>query len=458
MITSFRSRLTLLFGAVLLVFGLFADHLARDELRRALGAKLERRGVAIARDLAAMSSDAIFIGDTFGLLRILERTKANNPDTRYVILVDAKGKVLASTFGTRMPRGLLKANTVTAPEPWRLKRFTTEEGIVRDIAVPMAAMAGTVRVGISDESLVSALAGYSFTLSVTLAALLLAGLLLSYGLAGFLTRPLNELISAVRSVGRGNLAETIPSPGRDEVGELALEFNAMTRSLGEKEAMRQALLEKVITTQEDERKRVARDLHDDLAQSLAYVLMRLEQLESRVARTDEDSQAILGQAREVLGASLVQMRRLIGDLRPTILDDLGLVAALRCHAESHLRPLGCRIDFEANDLRTLPPLVETAVFRIIQEAINNIARHAGAKSATIALRTTSDSLTGEVADDGCGFSSSHSRPRVSELSGLGLQGMRERASLLGGSLSVSETEQGGTLVTFEVPLGTRRAG
>ena len=132
--------------------------------------------------------------------------------------------------------------------------------------------------------------------------------------------------------------------------------------------------------------------------------MRLEELESRLTNADDRSLAVLGQAREVLGMSLVQMRQLIGDLRPTILDDLGLVAALRCHAESHLGPLGCEISFDTDDFHeSLPPTMETAVFRIFQEAINNIAKHARARSAVIALRATAGSLTGELSDDGCGF-------------------------------------------------------
>ncbi len=457
MTINFRGRLTLLFGTVLLVFGVVADHRARDELRHELGLKLERRGVAIARDLAAAASDALAIGDEFGLSQLLARTRSHNVDTRYIVLIDGQGRIRASTFGSQIPAGLVAANRVPAGQPWSVRRLSTEEGLIRDVAVPVHAPSATVRVGMSDESLEIALSGYSRTLSLTLIAIMVAGLFVSYGLAGVLVRPLNQLIAAVRSVERGNLTETIPSPGRDEVGQLAAEFNNMTRSLAEKEALRQALLEKVITSQEEERRRVARDLHDDLAQVLTYVLLKLEALDTRLVGIDAESRAALGQARQALGVSLAETRRLITDLRPTVLDDLGLVAALRSYAESHLRPIGCRIEFDAAGVPDgLPPFVETAVFRIVQEAINNIVRHAGASSARIALRTSNGSLIGEVADDGCGYLSAPQLGKESELSGLGVQGMRERASLLGGALRIREPRQGGTQVTFDVPLGTGR--
>ncbi|MBM3269050.1 MAG: HAMP domain-containing protein [Candidatus Sericytochromatia bacterium] len=456
---SFRAKLTLLFGVGLLVFGMLADHRAKDELRNALAAKLERRGVAIARDVAAFARDAVSTGDEFALVRILERTRANNSDVRYMLVIDPQGRVLASTFGSALPKGLLAANSLSPDEPWRLKRFATEEGVVRDIAARAPEESGTVRIGMSDQSLVAALADYSATLSLSLAVIVATGLLMAFGLAGVLTWPLFELMAAVRSVASGNLRETVASPGRDEIGELAAEFNAMTRALEDKEATRQTLVEKVITIQEEERKRIARDLHDDLSQSLLYVHMRLEELGTRLGKVDATSRWVLGEARDVLGKSLGQMRRIIGDLRPTILDELGLVAALRCHAESHLRPVGCELAMDADGATgRLPPVVEVAVFRIVQEAVNNIARHSGARQATIWLRIDPDRVAGRVTDDGSGMAPGAHAPQGAEGTGFGLQGMIERAGLLGGSLTIEPAADGGTTVSFQVPLAARRNG
>ena len=341
MITGFRMKLTILFGVVLLACGYLADHLSRDELRRALIQKLEERGLTIARDLAAASADLAMSGNDFALSGLMRRTKANDPDIRYVLMVDERGRLMASTFDGGIPDGLLRANILNGTQEWQLKRIKADKGTVRDIAVPIpGGWTRAVRVGMSDESLTAALTSYSWTLGLSVIAVLIAGLMVAYLLAAYLLRPLMQLIEAVQSVERGNLKERIASPGSDEVGQLAIAFNKMTTALAEKEALRQALLEKVITSQEDERKRVARDLHDDLAQQLVFALLRLEELEGRMAVMDGDSRAVLRRAREVIGQSLSETRRLIADLRPSVLDDLGLVAALRSYAESHLAPVG----------------------------------------------------------------------------------------------------------------------
>ncbi len=458
MITGFRMKLTILFGVVLLACGYLADHLSRDELRRALIQKLEERGLTIARDLAAASADLAMSGNDFALSGLMRRTKANDPDIRYVLMVDERGRLMASTFDGGIPDGLLRANILNGTQEWQLKRIKADKGTVRDIAVPIpGGWTRAVRVGMSDESLTAALTSYSWTLGLSVIAVLIAGLMVAYLLAAYLLRPLMQLIEAVQSVERGNLKERIASPGSDEVGQLAIAFNKMTTALAEKEALRQALLEKVITSQEDERKRVARDLHDDLAQQLVFALLRLEELEGRMAVMDGDSRAVLRRAREVIGQSLSETRRLIADLRPSVLDDLGLVAALRSYAESHLAPVGCRITLEAFSVPdSLPSVIETAVFRVVQEAVNNIAKHSGARNAHIALRASAGALDGEVLDDGCGLRRAQPVAAPSDNSGLGLQGMRERASLLGGSLSIDEGLTMGTRVSFSVPLETGR--
>jgi signal transduction histidine kinase len=155
--------------------------------------------------------------------------------------------------------------------------------------------------------------------------------------------------------------------------------------------------------------------------------------------------------------SLAETRKLIGDLRPSVLDDLGLLPALRSYAHTHLHPVQCEVTVSASGLPdSLPPAVETAVFRIVQEAINNIAKHSKAGAARIDLRLDNGTLRGEVSDNGRGFdpacleAGSGMSPR-----GLGLQGMKERAALLGGKLSIWSSEGKGTWLSFSIPLHWR---
>ena len=213
-------------------------------------------------------------------------------------------------------------------------------------------------------------------------------------------------------------------------------------------------MEKVIASQEEERRRVARELHDELAQRLTSVLLSLEAVESSLVDNDQQARQTVRRARQVAESSLVETRKLIGDLRPTVLDDFGLVPAIRSYAESHLRPLGTKVVIAATNVpESLPPAVDTAVFRIVQEAIRNVAKHARARQAGISIRVSNDMLLGEVTDDGQGFQQTPRKATVDpQGAGLGLQGMEERAALLGGTLSVLSRVGQGTTVSFSIPL------
>ncbi|MBI4308229.1 MAG: HAMP domain-containing protein [Chloroflexi bacterium] len=454
-VLSFRIKVALLLSMVVLLLGVIAVINARNDMRRILGTELERRGEAIAKDLAASSVAPLLTADLYGLYELVNRTKINNLDIRYILIVAPGGDTRVNTFGERVPRGLVEANVLSPGLSRQVRRLKTEEGVIRDIAVPiLGARGGTVRVGMSDRNVEVAVAQNSQALVLLVAVAVVLGLIVSYWLAYYLTRPLSQLLRAVQSVGGGNLSQRIPSPGGDEVGQLAQAFNVMTEALAQKEAARRSLLEKVISSQEEERKRVARELHDELAQQLTSVLLSLERVESRLQDIDEESRRAVRRARQVTESSLAETRKLIGDLRPSVLDDLGLVPALRSYAETHLHPSNCRVVISAVNMRAeLPSTVDTAVYRIAQEAINNIAKHAHATSAKITLRMEDGVLWGEVSDDGQGFRLLPVKtPTGPPTRGLGLQGMQERAALLGGKLFVWSEEGKGTRVSFSIPL------
>lgn len=450
---SFQVKVALTLAAVVLLLGIGAVIYARSDMRRILRGELETRGIAIAQDLATSSTDLVLTSDAVELYDLVNRTKANNPEVRYILVIDHRGAVRANTFGNSVPRGLVTANQALPGERTRLRRFDTEEGIVHDIAASVFdGKAGMVRVGLSDSGVQQALARNTRYLMVMVMAAVIIGLVVSYWASYYLTRPLIRLVEAVRSVGRGDFSERIDSPGRDEVGRLGRAFNHMAEELQRKEAARRELMEKVISSQEEERKRVARELHDDLAQQLSTVLLNLEAVDSRLA--DPESQRLVRQARQIAEGSLAETRKLIGDLRPTVLDDLGLLPAIRSYAESHLTPVGTVAHVTARDVPLeLPPSTELTVYRILQESINNIAKHAKAKSATISLSATNDTLLCQVSDDGCGFDPAALAQNRGRLwSGVGLQGMEERARLLRAKLSVTSKPGRGTTVTLQVSV------
>lgn len=221
--------------------------------------------------------------------------------------------------------------------------------------------------------------------------------------------------------------------------------------LARREQLRGELLEKVITAQEDERKRIARDLHDDTSQSLSALIYSLEALEARCA--DATVRGALATMRQRVAQILDGIHKLIFDLRPSMLDHLGLCVALRWYAETHLQPLGMRVHLEEHGTnRRLPPQMETALFRVVQEAINNIAKHSGARNVRLNFDCSNGALRIEVEDDGIGFDVNEIAPATDLRRGLGLVGMQERVGLLGGKITVHSYPGQGTHVAIYVPL------
>jgi signal transduction histidine kinase len=205
-------------------------------------------------------------------------------------------------------------------------------------------------------------------------------------------------------------------------------------------------LARVVAAQELERRRLARELHDETGQALTSILLGLKPLE-QTASTDADRAAVAS-LRELVVSTLRDVRRLAVELRPSALDDFGLSTAVERLADTFRDSTGIRVDVEAylGDPR-LPMAVETALYRIVQEALANVVKHAGATHVSILLTRRQASVTAVVEDDGKGFD-------ADEVGGdaLGIVGMRERVGLVGGRLVVESAEGSGTTIVAEVPI------
>ncbi len=205
-------------------------------------------------------------------------------------------------------------------------------------------------------------------------------------------------------------------------------------------------LQRVVTAQEAERRRLARELHDETGQALTSILLGLKSVED--AADDGQRAAAVAQLRGLVRETLQDVRQLAVDLRPTALDDFGLVPALERLIEGFRESTGIGVDFHASlPPSRLPPEVETALYRIVQEALTNIVKHARASQVSILLASRPSSVTAVIEDDGVGFDLASARA-----DGLGLVGMRERVSLLGGRLAIETTPEAGTTCRAEVPL------
>ena len=303
--------------------------------------------------------------------------------------------------------------------------------------------------------------------------------------ARLLVRPVKALTHAAKRMADGDLSHSITLGTGGEIGVLADSFETMrahlqqshteltgwstelerrvlerTReletlyaALQREEGERRQLLERVINAQEEERIRVARELHDETGQALTALLMSLDSVEAGDSELSVSLRERLARTKRLTQDALRNVRSLIYDLRPAALDDLGLVPAIRRFAEQHLEPLGITLSLQTHawPKTRLPLSVETVLFRVMQEAINNVARHANARHTRIIFEADALGIIARVEDDGEGFEPA--TPRA----GLGLVGMRERANLIGGRVEVRSAPGGGTQVEICIPLQKEKA-
>jgi signal transduction histidine kinase len=205
-------------------------------------------------------------------------------------------------------------------------------------------------------------------------------------------------------------------------------------------------LRRVVAGQELERKRLARELHDETGQALTSILLGLKNIEG--AASAEEMRRSVPELRELVVSTLHDVRRLAVELRPKALDDFGLVPALERLAETFAEQTDVTVDVQAalGDSR-LPEEAETALYRIVQEALTNVIKHANASAVSVVLTRKGESVAVLIEDDGRGFD-----PEATPDEGLGLLGMRERIALVGGRLSIESRPEHGTTVAVEVPL------
>jgi signal transduction histidine kinase len=278
---------------------------------------------------------------------------------------------------------------------------------------------------------------------------------------------LKRLTGALTDFGRGRHDLRFPEVEPDEIGQMAEAFNEMGRRVESEESenralsldlrrqssLRGQLLERLTTAQEDERKRLARGVHDELGQAMSGLALQAELLRRLISPDNDEAQSQLAQIKSLITTTTDRLYDLILALRPSALDDLGLVAALRAHAERALANTGIQFEMETTEFDDrLPPEMEIALYRMFQEALNNVIRHASAKHVRFRLARREGLFEGQVEDDGRGFNPDEIQADDSETRGLGLLGIRERVAQFGGRLEIVSQYGGGTTVSIQIPL------
>ena len=241
----------------------------------------------------------------------------------------------------------------------------------------------------------------------------------------------------------------------DQLG-VAIEQAKLHERLRRSSSRYQQLARQTLMAQEEERRRIARDLHDETSQALSGLALNLQALVDMSEMTNalsDEFRAMLKKAHALATQIGTEVSRLMKELRPTLLDTLGLVPAIRQYADANLSPLDISVSVESKgNCDSLPPEVEVGLFRVAQGAIGNIAEHSGAKTATIVLEGSARDLLLSISDDGKGFDVS----KITEIDesgrGRGLFGMKERVGLLGGRCSIKSQPGAGAMVRARVPI------
>ena len=238
----------------------------------------------------------------------------------------------------------------------------------------------------------------------------------------------------------------------DDVNFLQAVASLLAAAIGRRREadVRQHLLARAISAQEDERQRVARELHDETGQALTAILVGLRNVEAAAAGSA--AQPIAADLRRLVAQTMRDVGRIARGLRPPTLDDLGLIAALQRYGEDLGNARGLVVDISGNASERFPHAVETTLYRIIQEALTNVASHAQASGARVTIQLRNGAVEAVVRDDGIGFDLDVALSPNARRQPLGLMGMQERASLLGGSVVIDSCPDAGTTITVTLPL------
>jgi signal transduction histidine kinase len=444
------------------------------------------KGVVLGRAVAGPDGQVVAVLNVTTRLDRLPRLETRDlPAGSMIMILDERGVVLAHTpdydawvgrdlsglpyVQEALHRRLGSGEMISADGVARLSAFTTPTRApwLIYVGLPSEIVLGSSRVALLRNLWFGVLA-------------LGAAILVAFLLAGRITDPLRRLTADAAALGRGDLTRRAGTDGRGETAVLASVFNQMaedierhvtglaasqqreqearlaaeaaTKQIAVREGRLQDLVRRLQVAQEEERRRVAYEIHDGLAQVAASAHQHLQTFADYHAPESKTGREALSRTVELVQRTVREARRLIAGLRPTVLDDFGLATAIRLEIEA-LRGEGWQVTYE-EDLgdQRLASQIETALFRVAQEALTNVRKHAGRARVAVSLEQREGLVRLEVRDWGRGFGvlGPQDRPRPGER--VGLLSMHERVALLGGHCTVNSQPGDGTQVIAEVPL------
>lgn len=432
-------------------------------MKEMLAHQIEQRGYETAQLIATLNANDILLNDHYNILAHIKKIKENNENIRYILVCNYKGEIIAHTFMDGMPDGLPLALGKDVHPPYGLTKFNSDEGMIYEITAPIEnGNVGFIRIGISTNMMQLLLQKELRNFFFIIFAIFIVTVFLSILLASIIIKPLHQLTAAVNDLKNFNYATQVEYRTHDEIGTLARAFNAMTGSLAyarhennqliaaltKREEDYKNLIHKLFTVQEDERRRLSRELHDGAGQSITSILayLRIILLQTQ----DRAQQEVLLQARAVVVEVQNELRQMAVNLRPPILDKFGVTAAIEKHLAQIKEHHCLEIHLRAPELLQLPDPHALTLYRCAQESLTNILRHADATAVTVSIERDATYIHMVVSDNGHGFSTSKLE-EYRHNNHLGIYGMKERVELLGGTFFILSSPQG-TSIKIKIPL------
>ncbi len=442
---SFQTRLALTMGALILLIAPAISIYVPRKLEQEAIALIAHKADTLMQLTAFTINPALYFQDRAALDEALSGAR-NDKDVAYVVVADPEGRVLSAFHREHATEAAL-ARRVAGGRLSHDRSLYEAMTPIRDGDRVLAQL----HVGISLARLQKQVRRMRIAIGAWSVLILTAGLVAVVFISNVLTRPLRHVAEGAARIAAGEFGQRVPVGRGDEIGQVAASLNEMAANVAERDAsLRKSrdqlreLSKRLLTIQEQERIRIAREVHDELGQALTAMKIDLQQIARRHAALEEP----LVPVAHTIDLIVDLVRRIAGDLRPAILDDLGVSAALEQQLRRLRESSGISTSLKVSEEPELDMLTEATLYRIAKEALANVVRHAGASQVEVSLGTRGGAAVLEIRDDGRGITHEEaSGPRS-----LGLLGIRERAELLGGSMTIEGRPGEGTVLTVTLPI------
>ena len=431
--------------------------------------KLRDEGLNLAYGLHDLAADLLYASDV-DRLRDIAPVLTRQDDIQYVRISRPDGRVVVDTDQPKSVPRMAVADAVVSDvvDPSEAVRPAVD---TFEVSAPLRAgdqALGTIYVGINTSSVEPGVRDAILREIMQSFTLIVIGVGISVLLGLYIVRPIKRLATATQSIAEGEFLSSGLGGRTDEIGDLARGFDEMSHALKlsheelerrveqrtallrASEGRARQLARQMVGLQESERRNIARELHDELGQELTGLRFRLEAVRGR---SDQEARSILDEGIKLMEGLTKKVRDLSVALRPTMLDDLGLLPALNSLVRRLGDQTGIRVDLKHDGLNGhLPADAETAAYRTVQEGLTNVARHASTDHASLSVTIRGEAIEILIEDHGVGFDPDMALTSVKT---TGLANMRERLELLGGELSVESVQGEGSRLRAQIPLEDR---